>query len=474
MGAAQSGIQGIFQAGLSLIPVIGPILSQFAGPLLEGIKAIGGKILGIFSGLFKSTASFRSERASGIFGAFTVPQSVLDSIGQMSAQISKAGRALPDTIASLVGFDDVIKAVGITDMPQFMFAMGKGDEAVQRLKEGLITGAEAADFFGNESLRIMKEAAIELGGTAVAEFDNMIRKAVEAGVVIPAEFTAAAAAVVENVFRMGNTTRFEVENMTAAYKNKMDAILAMDNITTDEQIRLLEVLKAQHALTMQDMTSTAAAASQAAVDSATTSAAAIVVTEEEKNAALRTILALDGAFLKKTISESERAQADAARAVVKSWEDATGKVSGLFTGMTGVMGGAIGKVAGAVTGFFQGTVDEASTTATQFSDAFVNAGDRINDTFRDMKFDIPVGFSLGDIPRPGTGGVTELAHGGIVTQPTVALIGEAGPEAVVPLTGRGGGGGGSIDLTISAEGIGLLARKTVELTPDILREFGIG
>jgi phage-related minor tail protein len=31
-----------------------------------------------------------------------------------------------------------------------------------------------------------------------------------------------------------------------------------------------------------------------------------------------------------------------------------------------------------------------------------------------------------------------MASGGIVTRPTVALIGEAGPEAVIPL-GRGGG-----------------------------------
>jgi hypothetical protein len=36
--------------------------------------------------------------------------------------------------------------------------------------------------------------------------------------------------------------------------------------------------------------------------------------------------------------------------------------------------------------------------------------------------------------------VPALAEGGIVTRPTVALIGERGPEAVVPL-GRGGGGG---------------------------------
>jgi methyl-accepting chemotaxis protein len=49
-----------------------------------------------------------------------------------------------------------------------------------------------------------------------------------------------------------------------------------------------------------------------------------------------------------------------------------------------------------------------------------------------------IGFHLSEIPR--------LAAGGIVTQPTIAMIGEAGPEAVVPLTGSNAGGkvGGDI------------------------------
>jgi len=44
-------------------------------------------------------------------------------------------------------------------------------------------------------------------------------------------------------------------------------------------------------------------------------------------------------------------------------------------------------------------------------------------------------FTIGtpDIPR-----IPTLGKGAIVTSPTLALIGESGPEAVVPLTGRGG------------------------------------
>ncbi len=46
--------------------------------------------------------------------------------------------------------------------------------------------------------------------------------------------------------------------------------------------------------------------------------------------------------------------------------------------------------------------------------------------------------------------VPAFAKGGIVTGPTLALIGEAGPEAVVPLSGRNAGMGNTINLTVNA------------------------
>jgi hypothetical protein len=52
-----------------------------------------------------------------------------------------------------------------------------------------------------------------------------------------------------------------------------------------------------------------------------------------------------------------------------------------------------------------------------------------------------VGGLLGDTFDLPT--IPHLANGGIVTQPTVALIGEAGPEAVVPLSGSGAGSMGA-------------------------------
>lgn len=65
-----------------------------------------------------------------------------------------------------------------------------------------------------------------------------------------------------------------------------------------------------------------------------------------------------------------------------------------------------------------------------------------------------------DIGQIGRISPVALAEGGIVTGPTFALIGEAGPEAVVPLSGQympdflksdGGGGGGSTTIQIQVD-----------------------
>ena len=47
------------------------------------------------------------------------------------------------------------------------------------------------------------------------------------------------------------------------------------------------------------------------------------------------------------------------------------------------------------------------------------------------------------------GSVTPFADGGIVTKPTLGLVGEAGPEAIIPLTKAGALGGGGITINIA-------------------------
>jgi len=85
----------------------------------------------------------------------------------------------------------------------------------------------------------------------------------------------------------------------------------------------------------------------------------------------------------------------------------------------------------------------------------------INDLFASINFsktiDLPgldpmtVGFDLSSWSIP------QLAKGGIVSKPTLAMIGEDGPEAVVPLSQRnnpgGAGMGGTYNITVNAGGI---------------------
>ncbi len=85
------------------------------------------------------------------------------------------------------------------------------------------------------------------------------------------------------------------------------------------------------------------------------------------------------------------------------------------------------------------------------------------DTLSRRVIRIPIKFDVDEIP--GGGSVPALAGGGIVRRPTLALIGESGPEAVVPLSragmGLSGDGGGDTYVFIGNE---QLDARTVKVT----------
>lgn len=94
-----------------------------------------------------------------------------------------------------------------------------------------------------------------------------------------------------------------------------------------------------------------------------------------------------------------------------------------------------------------------------FKDGFNSITDIYNKFAGKMTFDIPawvpvVGGKEFNLPL-----IPKLAKGGIVNSPTLAMIGEDGPEAVVPLSRRnnpdgvGLGGGGGITVNINVGGV---------------------
>jgi hypothetical protein len=77
-------------------------------------------------------------------------------------------------------------------------------------------------------------------------------------------------------------------------------------------------------------------------------------------------------------------------------------------------------------------------------------------------------FNVPEIPK-----IPSLAAGGIVRSPTLAMIGEAGPEAVVPL-GRGGAGGITINILGPTYGFDDFEERVTEAIQDGVRRGGFG
>jgi hypothetical protein len=95
------------------------------------------------------------------------------------------------------------------------------------------------------------------------------------------------------------------------------------------------------------------------------------------------------------------------------------------------------------------TIPAIKTMLDVFKTVFNGIASAWNNTVGKIAFTVPKwvpglggkGFDMPNIPM--------LANGGIVTSPTLALIGEAGPEAVIPLSQMGNMGGG-MNITVNA------------------------
>lgn len=101
-----------------------------------------------------------------------------------------------------------------------------------------------------------------------------------------------------------------------------------------------------------------------------------------------------------------------------AWDTITGAASTAWNGLIGVIKGAINAVIGLINGFI------GFVNGIQFSISIPNP------------FGDDIGFSFAGLNLPT---IPYLAEGGIITKPTLAILGESGPEAVIPLTEDMGG-----------------------------------
>ena len=106
----------------------------------------------------------------------------------------------------------------------------------------------------------------------------------------------------------------------------------------------------------------------------------------------------------------------------------------------------INAIVNTVIGFFAGMVNAAIGAVNAIISAY-NSIPLLPDLPKVPNVPVPKLGGTPTTPAPGRMNIPKLADGGIVNSPTLALIGEAGPEAVVPLDRMQSGGGITINVT---------------------------
>jgi hypothetical protein len=106
----------------------------------------------------------------------------------------------------------------------------------------------------------------------------------------------------------------------------------------------------------------------------------------------------------------------------------------------------INAIVNTVIGFFAGMVNAAIGAVNAIISAY-NSIPLLPDIPKAPTISVPKLGGTPTTPVPGRMNIPRLAEGGIVNSPTLALIGEAGPEAVVPLDRMNTGGGVTVNVT---------------------------
>jgi phage-related protein len=170
-------------------------------------------------------------------------------------------------------------------------------------------------------------------------------------------------------------------------------------------------------------------------------------------------IGLAAALIYKNFSTIKGYAMDALSFIKSIWSTLTGFFSGIVGGverlLSGIWSGAKQAAAdaisfikglwGGITGFFSGIVSGIRNTFSGIYDAlagpFQRAWGVVQGIVNDVKGAVSDATNAvkslpgGGIVGKALGALSKLEAGGIVTSPTIALIGERGPEAVVPLTG---------------------------------------
>jgi hypothetical protein len=139
--------------------------------------------------------------------------------------------------------------------------------------------------------------------------------------------------------------------------------------------------------------------------------------------------------------------------LAKNWDEIWNGIKATFTTVTDAMIATFRTVKGTILGIWDGMVSGIKggiNTVIGAINSFIRGINNMK--IRVPTISLPFGRSIGgfEIGMPQIPEIPSLAKGGIVNRPTLAMLGESGPEAVVPL-GRGGSTGMTVNLVINGD-----------------------
>jgi len=161
------------------------------------------------------------------------------------------------------------------------------------------------------------------------------------------------------------------------------------------------------------------------------------------------------------------------------------QLTGFFTAVRTALEEAFGAVGEFIQGVFLGIVEGVRDAVRRVILLLFKAINEIITLYNRLQFQVPkidlgVLGSIGPfsvdfpdiplLPVPNLGDINALGDGGLVLGPTLALIGEAGPEMVVPLDRAGGMGGNTFHITVNA-GMGTDGADVGRRIVDAIRKY---
>lgn len=477
-GLATASIGKGMLSGAATGAMAGMVLGPAGAAIGAGVGAIGGLIGGIFGKKKKAAedlAEINKQKAALIeqYGSYANLKKVADDLG-VSLDKTWNTKKLSEFTAGMGALNKALE-----DQKARMEALGSAVTAVNKRAELLAApflalqetikkageeGASSADkIAGSDAQKKMLETAqrsqgaFEMLGLTVRDtFAGLVKENGNAIAAINA-LTPAFTVLQQGVEQFGLTSTTVVDNLIADFKLVNDEAFKplFDTIQADGAIlQSLFDAKALSPDTFQALAADIGASIQGIVDKGGDMSRTLALSQP----VLQTLWEAQQRY--GTITDETTAsilkQAEEQGLVGEAMKSVNEKILDVLL--------AIGKVLGAdLPDYFAKLVPAAENAASGVENALNN--------IKPDPITLKVNTEGADIPA---GSVPTYGSGGIVRHRTLAIIGESGPEAIVPLSGNSalGVSGGTYQTDVYLDGE-RIARSTAKRMPNVLRGVGV-